>query len=105
MGEHPIWCGEATGTGVGGDMSTNMANDHAAVAEQIGQHQYSEMSLFHALCLVQEQCPAGWAADAITSHHTSLLSEEAVEVGSLRQGEHTITLYAVRFGAWKPRPK
>jgi hypothetical protein len=73
-----------------------MTDDHAAV---------TEVNLFEALCLVQEQCPAGWAADAITPHRTSLLSEEAVEVGSLRQGEHVIPLYAVRFGAWRPRPK
>lgn len=83
-------------------MSTNMTDDHAAVAEYVGQHQYSEINLFDALCLVQEHCPPGWAADALTPRHTSLLSEEAVEVGTLRQGEHIIPLYAVRFGVWRP---
>ncbi len=77
-------------------------DERAWVAQYVGRHEFRDINLFDALCRVQEHCPPGWAADALTRNHTSPLSPDPIEVGTLRQEEDTITLYVVRYSI--PRP-
>lgn len=81
---------------------TITTNEHAHVAQYVGRHQYQDINLFDALCLVQERCPRGWVADALTAHHPQLLSDESIAIGILHQYGRDITLYVVRYNM--PRP-
>lgn len=77
-------------------------DERAWVAQYVGWHEYRDIELFDALCLVQEHCPRGWVADALTENHTKLLSDEPIQVGMLHQYGHDITLYVVQYNV--PRP-
>lgn len=83
-------------------MQATAADERTQVAQYVGQHEYRDIELFDALCLVQEHCPRGWAADALTPHHTKLLSDEPIRVGVLHQDGRDIALYIVQYNV--PRP-